>query len=137
MEGAASRATAAKQQTDVGPTQAIKMDQLMYFTLVNVSAVAENLSRQTSPYTGMVIDGATAQIRRDEDELKPLLAGVYQEHQESVAPYMTPTTILMTYLARIGSENVRPADEKKDSARVSARQLETPPPQPSTEAPST
>lgn len=108
------------------PTQGIAMDKLMFFTLVNLASVVENLSRQSSPYTGLVLEGAAAQMREDEDDLKPLLAGVYLEHQKTIAPIMTPSTILMTYLAKVGSENVRAADPKKASKPSSS--VPQPPP---------
>jgi hypothetical protein len=133
--GAAAAVDTEHAQANAVPP--IQIEQLMYFTLVNVAAVAENLSQQTAPFTGVVIEGAAQQIKQDEAELKPLLAGVYLEHQKEVQPYMTPTTILMTYLARVGSENVKASDgKKKGSSRESSRPLQERPEQQSTEPPS-
>jgi hypothetical protein len=114
------------------PVEGVRMDALMYFVLSNGVAVLENLSQQTAPYTGVEMRGAVQQIKADEADLRPLLAGVYLEHKKELAPIMTPTAVLATYMAKVGATSVRMTDEKKDSVMASR-----PPPPPVPERPST
>jgi len=115
---------AGQEQLQQPPIQILGKDRLMYFGLKTGVTVVENISQQTSAYTGVEMRGAKTQVEADEQVLRPLLGSVYLENKADLDPIMSATVMLATYMAGLGSQTIRPVGEKKGSAAA----LRTPPP---------
>lgn len=85
----------------------------LYLANIGIASVIEQITKQTSDYTGVEIDGWSADLKEQKDTLVDLLDAVYQEHSEVCKTYLSPTSVYCMFMLSSGVSHMKP--KKKDA----------------------
>lgn len=85
----------------------------LFLANVGIASVLEQITKQTSEYTGVEIEGWSQDLKNDKENLINILEGVYREHADVCQAYLSPTSIYALYMLSSGAGHLRA--KKKDS----------------------